>query len=142
MALLDKLNFHTVLRQSKGDEIAQSQNTLCGAAGALMDADSQRIQQLNDAARQTLTGCRVSVTAGVQALDATDVVLTMVRRYSAFTPDNDPYAEHDFGSFQFADETIFWKFDYFDLDFSMRSLDPAEPDITARMLTILLGSEY
>ena len=53
MALLDKLNFHTVLRQSKGDEIAQSQNTLCGAAGALMDADSQRIQQLNDAARQT-----------------------------------------------------------------------------------------
>ena len=142
MAQLDKLNFHTVLRQSKRDEIAQSRNTLCGAAGAMMGADSQRIQQLNDAARQTLTGCRVSVTAGVRALDATDMILTMVRRYSAFTPDNDPYAEHDFGSFQFADETIFWKFDYFDSDFSMRSLDPAEPDITARMLTILLGSEY
>jgi hypothetical protein len=142
MAQLDKLNFHTVLRQSKRDEIAQSRNTLCGAAGAMMGADSQRIQQLNDAARQTLTGCRVSVTAGVRALDATDMILTMVRRYSAFTPDNDPHAEHDFGSFRFAGETIFWKFDYFDLDFSMHSLDASEPAVTARVLTILLGSEY
>jgi hypothetical protein len=142
MAPLDKLNFHSVLRQNDDDAIDQSRNIVCGAAGAMMDADSKRIQQLNDAARQTLTGCRVSVTAGVRALDATDMILTMVRRYSAFTPDNDPYAEHDFGSFQFAGETIFWKFDYFDLDFSMRSLDPAEPDVTARMLTILLGSEY
>lgn len=142
MALLDKLNFHTVLRQSKRDEIAQSRNTLCGAADAMMGADSQRIQQLNDAARQTLTGCRVSVTAGVRALDATDMILTMVRRYSAFTPDNDPYAEHDFGSFRFAGETIFWKFDYYDLDLTMHSSEPADPTVTARVLTILLGSEY
>lgn len=105
-------------------------------------ADTQRIQQLNDQARQTLTGSRVLVTPGVMALNATDMILAMVRRYKTFTPDNDPYGEHDFGSFQFAGETIFWKFDYYDLDLTMPSQDAAEPDVTARVLTVLLGSEY
>ena len=105
-------------------------------------ADTQRIRELNDQARQTLTGCRVLITPGVLALNATDVILAMVRQYSAFTADNDPYAEHDFGSFQFAGETIFWKFDYYDLDLTMHSPDAADPDVTARVLTVLLGSEY
>lgn len=105
-------------------------------------ADTQRIRELNDQARQTLTGCRVLVTPGVMALNATDMILAMVRRYKAFTPDNDPYAEHDFGSFQFAGETIFWKFDYYDLDLTMHSPDAADPEVTARVLTVLLGSEY
>ena len=65
-----------------------------------------------------------------------------MQQYSDFTPDNDPYAEHDFGSFKFAGETIFLKLDYYDLDLTMHSPDPAEPDVTARVLTILLGSEY
>ena len=105
-------------------------------------ASTQRIRELNDQARQTLTSCRVLVTPGVLALNATDMILAMVRRYTAFTPDNDPYAEHDFGSFRFADETIFWKFDYYDLDFAMHSPDAADAAVTARVLTILLGSEY
>jgi len=105
-------------------------------------ADTQRIRELNDQARQTLTGCRVLVTAGVIALDATEAILALVQQYSDFTPDNDPYGEHDFGSFKFLGETVFWKFDYYDLDLTMHSPDPAEPDVTARVLTILLGSEY
>lgn len=105
-------------------------------------ADTQHIQELNDQARQTLTGCRLLVTPGVRALGATSVILDVVRRYSTFTPDNDPHGEHDFGSFRFQDETIFWKFDYYDLDFTMHSPDPADPAVTARVLTILLGSEY
>ena len=105
-------------------------------------ADTQRIQQLNDQARQSLTGCRVLITPGVRALDATVAILGVVQQYSNFTPDNDPYGEHDFGSFQFAGETIFWKFDYYDLDFTMHSPDAADPSVTARVLTVLLGSEY
>ncbi len=105
-------------------------------------ADTQRIRELNDQARQTLTGCRVLVTPGVLALNATDMILAMVRRYTAFSPDNDPYGEHDFGSFRYAEETIFWKFDYYDLDYTMHSPDAADPAVTARVLTILLGSEY
>lgn len=105
-------------------------------------ADTQRIRELNDQARQTFTGCRVMITPGVRALDATSAILALVQQYSDFTADNDPYAEHDFGSFKFADETIFWKFDYYNLDLTMHSPDPAEPDVTARVLTVLLGSEY
>ena len=104
--------------------------------------NTQRIRELNDQARQTLTGCRVLVAPGVMSVNATDMILTMVRRYTAFTPDNDPYGEHDFGSFRYADETIFWKFDYYNLDYTMHSPDAADPAVTARVLTILLGSEY
>ena len=105
-------------------------------------ARTQRIRELNDQARQTLTGCRVLITPGVRALDATSAILDVVQQYSDFTPDNDPYAEHDFGSFRFQDETIFWKFDYYDLDCTMHSPDAADPAVTARVLTVLLGSEY
>lgn len=105
-------------------------------------ARTPRIQQLNDQARQTLTDCRVLITPGVRALEATVAILGVLQQYSDFTPDNDPYAEHDFGSFRFAEETIFWKFDYYDLDLTMHSPDPADPDVTARVLTIMLGSEY
>jgi hypothetical protein len=104
--------------------------------------DTQRIRALNDQARQTLIGCRVLITPGVRALDATVAILGVVQQYSAFTPDNDPFGEHDFGSFQFAGETIFWKFDYYDLDLTMHSPDATDPDVTARVLTVLLGSEY
>ena len=103
---------------------------------------TQRIRQLNDQARQTLIGCRVLITPGVRALDATVAILGVLQQYSDFTPDNDPYAEHDFGSFRYGGETIFWKFDYYDLDFTMHSLDAADPTVTARVLTVLLGSEY
>ena len=105
-------------------------------------ANNQRIRELNDQARQTLTGCRVLITPGVRALDATSAIVALVQHYSDFTGDNDPYAEHDFGSFRFQDTTIFWKFDYYDLDLTMHSPDAADPDVTARVLTVLLGSEY
>jgi hypothetical protein len=104
--------------------------------------NTQRIRELNDHARQALTGCRVLITPSVRALGATVAILGVVQKYSDFTPGNDPYAEHDFGSFRFQDTTIFWKFDYCDLDLTMHSPDPADQDVTARVLTVWLGSEY
>ncbi|WP_419523746.1 DUF3768 domain-containing protein [Lentibacter algarum] len=56
-----------------------------------------------------------------------------------FTPDNDPYAEHDFGVIKLSGNTFFWKFDYYDLDLQMHSPDPSDPAVTARVLTIMLG---
>ena len=105
-------------------------------------SSTKRIRELNDQARQSFQDCRVLVTPGVLALDATDMILSLVRKYSAFAPENDPFAEHDIGSFRYGGETIFWKFDYYDLDFTMHSLDAADLAVTARVLTVLLGSEY
>lgn len=102
------------------------------------------IARINDHARQTFTGCRVLITQGVQALGPEQVaqVLDAVRRFDQFTPDNDPYGEHDFGRIQLGGTVIFWKFGYYDLDLQMASLDPSDPTITTRVLTILLADEY
>lgn len=106
--------------------------------------DSTRIAALNDETRQTFTGCRVFITAGIQAQGELFVaaVISAVRTFDCFGPDNDPYGEHDFGRVDVLGEVVFWKFDYYDLDLQMASLDPTDPDITARVLTIMLADEY
>ncbi|MBZ0211065.1 MAG: DUF3768 domain-containing protein [Hyphomicrobium sp.] len=39
-----------------------------------------------------------------------------MREYSNFTPENDPFQEHDFGAFDIDGEQLFWKIDHFDKD--------------------------
>lgn len=70
-----------------------------------------------------------------------------VRQFSAFTPDNDPHREHDFGKIiagpDSAPITVFWKFDYYSSDaYECGSENPHNPRETRRMLTIMLASEY
>jgi hypothetical protein len=104
--------------------------------------DANKMRELNDAARQTFTGCRVMITRGVAALNCVDAVMAAVRSFSTFDADNDPYGEHDFGSFTVAGERLFWKFDFYDTDMEMASLDPSDDTITVRVLTIMLAEEY
>ena len=103
-----------------------------------------RIAELNDQFRSTLTGGRVLMTAGVNALPADTIAraLTMVREFNAFTADNDPHKEHDFGNFEIAGQKFFWKIDYYDKGLEYGSEDPANADITTRVLTIMLAEEY
>jgi hypothetical protein len=108
----------------------------------MAEDNAAKIAALNDHARQTFSGCRVVVTRGIEALDNVPEVLKQVQVFDLFTPANDPYGEHDFGSFTFAGETIFWKFDYYDLDMTMHSPDPSDPTVTSRVLTVMLAEEY
>lgn len=110
----------------------------------MIESNSTAIAALNDHARQSLKGCRVFITAGVREMDADDIayILEQVRCYRAFTPANDPYGEHDFGKISTWEFEVFWKFDYYDLDMQMASLDPADPTITTRVLTIMMADEY
>ena len=105
---------------------------------------SSPVAVLNDAFRVTFLGGTVCVTAAVHERgdDFVKAALLAVRGFDDFDTSNDPYGEHDFGVIQMADQTIFWKFDYYDLDLTMRSLDPSEPAITTRVLTIMLADEY
>jgi hypothetical protein len=105
---------------------------------------SRSIRVLNDAFRQTLVGGRSVITAGVAALgtETCGLLLDKVRRYSAFTPDSDPYAEHDFGAFDHGGTRFFWKIDYFDRSLTVGSEDPADPDRTTRVLTLMKAEEY
>lgn len=104
--------------------------------------DVEKVRVLNDAVRTTLTGCRVMLTQGVTALGCTDEVVAAAMGYTSFDDDNDPFGEHDFGSIKVAGQTVFWKFDYYDLSMTMHSPDPADPAVTVRVLTIMLAEEY
>jgi len=110
----------------------------------MAEFNTDRIRELNDHARQSFTGCRVVVTRGIAELgdDAVQHILAKVRGYEQFTPRNDPYHEHDFGSFHHGAVQVFWQFNYYDLDYSMHSPDPADETVTARVLTIMLAEEY
>jgi hypothetical protein len=71
----------------------------------------ERIRELNDAARKQLASniatnaldasCELVITCGVAARgwDFVARALAIVRDFSDFTPDDEPYGEHDFGAF-------------------------------------------
>ena len=102
------------------------------------------IKTLNDNFRKTFTGGQVLLTAGINAKPTDDVanILSMVRNFNKFTPDNDPYGEHDFGSFDYKSDKIFWKRDYYDKNYQYLSENPSNPNITNRVMTVMLASEY
>jgi Protein of unknown function (DUF3768) len=109
-----------------------------------MTGEAAGIRALNDALRQTLQGGRVHMTAGVSALPADTLAgaIAMMRSFNAFTPDNDPHGEHDFGNFEIAGQKFFWKVDYYDECMEFGSEDPGDPSRTTRVLTLMLASEY
>lgn len=108
------------------------------------DRQSIRIRALNDVFRQTFIGGRVAMTRGVADLPETDqaVVLGKVRLFTAFTQDNDPHGEHDFGAIEHAGVRYFWKIDYYDAACAFGSENPADPKVTTRVLTIMRADEY
>ena len=55
------------------------------------------IKTLNDNLRQTFTGGRVLLTAGINAKSKDDIakILSEVRQFNHFTKANDPYNEHE-----------------------------------------------
>ncbi|WP_319312356.1 DUF3768 domain-containing protein [Shinella sp.] len=63
--------------------------------------------------------------------------------FDCFTPNNDPYGEHDFGGFTDPEAgRVFWKIDYYDTDYRYGSDNPADPTVTRHVLTVMLASEY
>jgi hypothetical protein len=107
-------------------------------------ARNQRIRSLNDGLRRSGSGGRLFVTRGVLGAGDTAIrqILEAVKGFDAFTPENDPYGEHDFGSLTVGERRIIWKIDYYDRDLTYASADPAEPQLTERVLTVMLAEEY
>jgi hypothetical protein len=90
------------------------------------------------------------LTPGIVELpDATrGTIISKVRTFDSFTEDNDPHGEHDFGVVYTNDpesvytKKVFWKIDYYDSKLEYGSENPADPNQTTRVLTIMLASEY
>lgn len=84
------------------------------------------------------------MTAGVAALapGALATLLAAVRTFDEFTPDNDPFGEHDCAVVPVADERFIWKIDYYDKSLTTGSSDASDPNVTERVLTIMIADEY
>lgn len=72
-------------------------------------------------------------TVGIMSLGTDEVVdiLHKVRQFDNFNNDNDPWGQHDFGSFEHKSEKIFWKID-----------DYAGQQGYNLILTVMLAKEY
>ena len=111
-----------------------------------------RIRELNDEYRACigfplgahLANGQLVVTRGValHGNDFIDRAVRAVRAYDDFAPENDPYGEHDLGSFELDGQKLFWKLDYYSRDLEHGSPDPSDAAMTRRILTILLAEEY
>lgn len=104
-----------------------------------------RIRELNDLARTAMgVTSRVVQTRGISALPPAlqSRIRERVETFAEFNTDNDPYHEHDLGTFELDGHDVMWKIDYYDLAYEGHSDDAADPKKTRRVLTIMLGSEY
>jgi hypothetical protein len=105
---------------------------------------TERIREPNDSFRSSFSGGKVMMTPGVHELP--DCVkadaLVKVVTFSEFTTGNDPYGEHDFGFFELVGRTFYWKIDYYNEKCEFGSPDPADPQKTTRVLTLMLAAEY
>src|SRR4051794_25050421 len=109
-----------------------------------MTATAKRISAINDDLRRDLTRGTAVMTVGVAALGPVFVerVITTVATFDSFSTANDPRSEHDFGMFNVEGHRLFWKIDYFDKSLTGHSLDPADPSVTERVITLMLAEEY
>ena len=109
-----------------------------------MTTNPETIRALNDELRQNLTVGTALITASVAALGAEAVarIVKTIAVYDDFCHANDPYEEHDFGSFEVDGHMLFFKIDYFDKALASHSPYPSDPSVTERVITIMLAEEY
>jgi hypothetical protein len=109
-----------------------------------IDPFFSHVAEGNDTLRKTGAGGRIYMTDRVLALpDITRAeIMDRLERYDSFTLDNDPCGARDFGSFDLDCIEIVWTVQYYDPTFSHTSDDPSDPEITVRVLTIMLAEEY
>lgn len=110
-----------------------------------MENKAEQIAQLNDEFRKSIgQGGPVYVTPGIQALPMRDQlqVLNLVKNFNDFSEGNNPYLERDFGAFDYKGDRLMWKIDYYDTDMECGSEDPADPEKTVRVLTVMMAHEY
>jgi hypothetical protein len=109
-----------------------------------MSSDTDRIRALNDDLRRHLYNGGAIMTPGIAALgeEAIGRLVNAIATFNDFCTANDPYGEHDFGAFDFDGTPVMFKIDYFDKDRNFHSPDPADPNVTESVITIMLAQEY
>ncbi len=82
-----------------------------------LTSQESKVAILNDLFRTTGIGGQTVITHGISILpdEVRSEISMTVLAFDKFSEDNDPYGEHDFGSFNHPKAgKIFWKIDYYD----------------------------
>ena len=69
-------------------------------------------------------------------------LLDKVQKFNDFNEDNNPYGERDFSRIEHNGTNYFWKIDYYNETMDAGSDNPADENITIRVLTIMRADEY
>jgi len=125
-----------------------------------MTDKTDHIRKLNDLARTqpAIVNAIWVVTPGVKALLASDpeadgalpeesaertaTLRHAVATFNDFPQANDPYREHDFGSFELFGGKLFWKIEYYHPDRDTLAPERANIELCRRVVTIMLAEEY
>jgi len=116
------------------------------ATDAERAAETARLNDLARSAPKSVNALWLA-TSGVAALiaeepDAQVALARALAQFSRFDEDNDPYGERDFGAFELWGERLFWKIDYYHPERDEHSPVKWSTELTRRVLTIMLASEY
>jgi hypothetical protein len=104
--------------------------------------DSSVIAKVNDQIRYCIPFVphphKLVLTEGVALLLSNELyeLFGLIRTFESFKPENDCYQEHDFGCINMGDQNYFFKFDYFDENYTYFQ------ENGNRVLTIMLSYEY
>lgn len=87
---------------------------------------------------------RVVMTRGVSELepDKLQELITKVITFDAFDTDTDPYGWHEMGVIEIGDQTVWFKIDLLDENYTYGASEPDDPRFTRRVMTLLFPSEY
>jgi len=109
-----------------------------------------RIRTLNEDLRTNFVGGQIALTPGVLALGDVPTILKQLQNFSSFDRNGDPKSERNFGAFRYEGSPyisgngplIYFQINYYDPALMLRSSNPAEAALTARVLTLMLAEEY
>ena len=109
-----------------------------------LDSSVSKIRQLNDDLRIRRLGGTIFITAGIAAVGSSTIrdIISAITAFDSFTPENDPYGEHDCAVMTVVGIKIIWKIDYYDLSRRFHSEDPSDRAVTSRVMTIMRADEY
>jgi hypothetical protein len=122
----------------------RSQDLTVPDAVAIRAPQTDTIRRLNDEFRRTLHGGMNLQTLGIVALSPLTQakIMRAIIQFDAFEESNDPHGEHDFIAVEIDGTRVFAKIDYYAPDMEHGSDDPADPQKTIRVMTIMTAEEY
>lgn len=114
-----------------------------------MSEQSDKIRDLNDRFRKgdlSVPGHKLITRDLINTLAdeniGMELLWPLISEYDEFNAENDPHGEHDFGQFNLNDHKCFWKIDVMDPSLELAPLDPTDPTLSVRVLTVMLATDW